>query len=1078
MSSKIIPISNETITTNKLLYAYDSDISYKNIISNVAGMDIRLYSALESALDVSINKHTAFVLTDMKNLGDMLELSRPNPDKKPIHKTELRIYDGKLIVNDQYTDTPTLGLASVLDKSDDLNKFNIEFVDDIYCYIYNYRNDGTKLYIDADNASITRTPSLFRYSIQSADTRTNISFYKVLDGIKMLSVAPNNLGVYIPTIKVITDVSFDINSEINEDSIFSITNIPDTGEMYIGDTFTTYSKNVVDESLKKDRVININNNSLIDINYSTTNEEKDMFTNILSLKNTITYMNQQGIDSIVPGLDETQHRFYRTIYSGNNTDSGAYNIELSFDNFIKSYNLTAGKITYFNLPQTMGDYTRININSIHLQEQGAIPGDSPVRSDKIFKKLISRPDTTNSGRPSGDMNGTFLCSWLKYNGEGRPVWMDRYYFPNKIGENDALFATPVITSVNKIYDAIKQSIISEVYDVPSNLTFEPGCNYAYHHIGEADIDMFISDINKGKVTNDISSENIVPVVDSYITTTKQPKNVSFSLSIERDYWPQSFCHQLFGDLTNTGIGIYNQTNITPFIYDYVNTGPNSVVRCTDSYGVLLHSTHIYTPILKMVVGGYMEDIVMIHPSGAYDCNTTLNPISITSNYVCAVYTNDLKLKYTFLVPTQNISVNQNILYVHTGMDSFVHKINLDNIATPVETVSATVISIPNNTKASINNITAIGGVVYMHPFRKLIPYINSTMLGLYETNSVYKISTDDVNYIQKQLVSAELINKIYDINTDGDLCLVLFDAGSYAEPKRTIALFDPSMYERYDRIDISADSNCQKFLISKEFGYDENTSSILVRGTNGNVLKYAYNGNKISRGSVYILGNMDNGYIISSANNTGPDTLFVVKIALKNKYSNTKTTKSVYIPRPKEIVGVQTICGSIDAGSGIFSVFFNGELIQTIRFDAAQYDLDMSVGPRFMVGKSTYFNNITLEKYLYYDGAFITPETRFKHAAVYDYPLNIIDAKILHAKYNTIPDMTINLPINKTSMFDKIERFFKMKGVPYKTTKFDIIINNTEAIPKSIRDEVEANIYENLKDIIPAQTNLNEIKWQ
>ena len=73
-------------------------------------------------------------------------------------------------------------------------------------------------------------------------------------------------------------------------------------------------------------------------------------------------------------------------------------------------------------------------------DNGAIGGNSPLNSDKIYQKLYEYSDFKNTGITTNVDNSKYLCSWLWYNPQypEQSKWLDRYYNPDKASKVDAL----------------------------------------------------------------------------------------------------------------------------------------------------------------------------------------------------------------------------------------------------------------------------------------------------------------------------------------------------------------------------------------------------------------------------------------------------------------------------------------------------------------------------------------------------------------------------------------------------------------------------------------------------------------
>ena len=81
----------------------------------------------------------------------------------------------------------------------------------------------------------------------------------------------------------------------------------------------------------------------------------------------------------------------------------------------------------------MYPYDKLNVNDSQFVFNGAFAGPTPKLSDKLF---IKRENTSQYD------NGRYLCTWLSGGVlEEKGLWVDRYYYPDKISKEAALSAT-------------------------------------------------------------------------------------------------------------------------------------------------------------------------------------------------------------------------------------------------------------------------------------------------------------------------------------------------------------------------------------------------------------------------------------------------------------------------------------------------------------------------------------------------------------------------------------------------------------------------------------------------------------
>lgn len=183
--------------------------------------------------------------------------------------------------------------------------------------------------------------------------------------------------------------------------------------------------------------------------------------------------------------DKIYLRDYTKIFTGSNQEYGYDTPFFGFTTDTVEINLKADKSTFFHYPRTAA---QIKLSDTDLIESGAFGASIPYKADKIFKKLADYQNDTPWGNalPVNLQKGVWLCAWLSANDANpseAPIWMDRWYEPGYLNNSLALF-----TSSN-----------SAVYDVPSQLIFDPGCYFRYDHIGSKTNEIIVNRIKNLKI---------------------------------------------------------------------------------------------------------------------------------------------------------------------------------------------------------------------------------------------------------------------------------------------------------------------------------------------------------------------------------------------------------------------------------------------------------------------------------------------------------------------------------------------------------------------------------------------------
>ena len=376
-------------------------------------------------------------------------------------------------------------------------------------------------------------------------------------------------------------------------------------------------------------ISDVTNNTLITTDLQNIHETKLHF-DILTLKNQVTYTGEMNRNNPFPNFRDCDHRDYDRIFLDDSHDihDGLF---LGYNSYEYEITLPVDQLTYFNTPQDMYPYERININDSNLIDNGAVGGDSPMAADKIFKKAASYKYHTPYGKPTDEESGVWLCAWLRssvaslwqsdreynknifveYDGviyksveSSRnkrpdiwpdswdqtelppPTWVDRYYNPKKYSAVEALSFENPYTSYTTKFDFVVETLRAEdnyIFDKKSDLTFEPGCLYAYHHVGSSHIQEVINSLTSNVIHDGLSPvygdnfdviDNINDTVrfdkDNYIVTTAPAHvrsgdfTISFDLSAQD--WSNVFGSQIIGNYTNQGLGVFNRMDITSYVF--------------------------------------------------------------------------------------------------------------------------------------------------------------------------------------------------------------------------------------------------------------------------------------------------------------------------------------------------------------------------------------------------------------------------------------------------------------------------------------------------------------------------------
>jgi len=336
----------------------------------------------------------------------------------------------------------------------------------------------------------------------------------------------------------------------------------------------------------------VNSNLIIHSEYYYLTGES-LPINFFNLKNSSTPDGITTPSNIDPRQNLHNHRDYSKIYTGSNQLEGSSQISMEYAYGEAPIDIKPG-MNYFNAPQNLSPYTKLNINDTTLIECGAVAGSNPAQSDKMYKKRSGseRYNTVTRWGP-GSTNeenyGTWLCTWLSGGDDPtqKPVWMDRYYNPQSVGYIDALTETKSYSHNEYNSKELEENFSvnkPEVFDIKSKLTFEPGGFYAYYRINGIDVKNCLSVLDPFHIQKDFSKFNTItnkpvdPVNGAYDfngkeiaatnckSTTVDLPGLAVNFDVNLKNYKTVYNHQILGNYTTDGVGFFNRNDVSPFVY--------------------------------------------------------------------------------------------------------------------------------------------------------------------------------------------------------------------------------------------------------------------------------------------------------------------------------------------------------------------------------------------------------------------------------------------------------------------------------------------------------------------------------
>lgn len=1177
----VFPFNTDNTKALSASYAHDEFVSIDKTTNFSEGnLNLTSLTVLSALEDTTTNYYNKFFLTDFTT-NDLGLTVNTNKSAYPKYiTTTLKLRDQDKYLHCAGTNKDILTLSATAATIDENSIFEIILLDESQCAIrqYDYNSlNSTLKYITVQDVNVNTTHSTLtagtttyvvpvsvatgnttsttldrdtqKYSYLFDEGTGRISFFKSLSGNGrpastswILSAANNSGGIHtlkMSELSAATDNGTTTNDTIvNDNTVFELRKTayaPST--LGLNDTWVSYTSAVNDYSFEvnKTNVVNdLKNNKLLTStfhNVTANNYDVD----ILPLKNQLTSEGKGSKTNIFSTTeDAVTHRKYNKLYTGNNQELGMNNVFVGYKTGVKEIQLHPDRLTYFHIPYTITPYSRLSVHDAKLVEAGAIAGDRPATSDKIFIRKTEK--YYNELMPQTD--NTWACSWLSGNNDinGTPVWVDRYYNPGRLTKTVAL-TSDLVQVVDDWSTAVVYLSAQDftVFDVRSNLMFEKGTAYAYHHVGNNDSEKIINKCSYALLTDGV--EDYIDSSGTKLTNTdsryqfnkneygiiKQPvpdHEGTFELNfwMQCNDWTKPFGNQIFGNFIETGFGIFNEEVITP---TYLIPKDTSVeVYNTDFAKIATHNIGKNIQLFKKnpsTKGYYIVDDQWTLYEYDHD-GVVKNKVDLSSNvsgttisaadidvddnnvYVCTTSGEGVTLTGDYNATTQACVIKYNL----TNQTSEVIRVSAyqsANASTKGDALTGFKIAAPNTTS---------------HPLFDTEPIVvaagvKTTVNGVSAINNSFVVDNDGDPWF---IANNRVWTYDRDLSATGN---TVVEALSSASSIVGINVdLDNNVWVIYDQNKIAKLDKNRNLLFTTSLtatpsAYNSRNLDFVYEFNNDGYNKYVTVYNEVSGAGNIIKINSDNGDIIEEIDTTistgktgGVDSLSGVKsfngfetvrrynrnevnklkfkLAVTEQF-NTKTSTAAYTTQT-----LTYTTSGLDNGRHNFHVKFNAETgeyklyvdsleTSAISLSATKYSFLPVFDSNIVVGATPYLNNILLDNYTKQPTHHKIGNVILTNIKIYEKALSYYEIKSHYRLLSNIEPVNFDIAIGNRNYLDEIERTFKFKIPGRKSEYLNLDIRGTQVTDQTLKQDLANIVIEEMDRISPMYTKINNIDW-
>ena len=1116
---EVITLSSTNFLGLTSKYAPDTSISFnQNMLFTEQGINLPLTQALNNLNDNRTNNYSSLFLTNKSILSTNIQIDQ-------LSKIEDEGFSTYLAVNAFAQITPTsrfwvteepgiaqnvaaVAVSGTYTEIDNRYFFDIVFLTDTLCKI-GHEFEGVARYLTFDAAGNlsfakdaaldilgTYSPQIFNYVYDRANDFV-VFLKNVNDIIQFLSFNPGNQELALVSTITASQLPYGTNSIFR---CIPRNEAPNNTKLF--DSWVSYKKNLKTNSQEINpgfSYVNAESNLLLNNEYLTLSGTS-LDVNALSLKNTGTPENYQSRNNPFFNENRVEFRDYKKLFTGSNQLNGNDNISLGYEAYTSKVELKRDKVTYFHVPQVFYPFERLNINDSGLTEAGAIAGDHPLKSDKLFKKKADFKNTSNYGDTIEETSGNFLCAWLSGSVDPlvKPIWMDRYYNPKKISFFAALTASEFqAIKYATIFDCLVSRVADllgdvDVFDKPSDLIFEKGTYYAYHHYGPSDVNRYLNSlnpililsglpqfyyINGSDATDQITTDNEfifngnTYAITNSLSAINETNQFTISFYARCNDWTKPFAYQFIGNYGNDGFGIFNENSITPTLF----IPRNNQLNISNTNFITLNNIEFDSNITGIIKREGFLDYHLVFADGSI---RRMNNLNVESS----------KTPAGIITAVQDIDYTDNTAYI------------LNKTSPSTKTLvsytfdSGAYLDITNQEQSAghfrfTSNVNNINGASTMDNSNELFYFtegnqsfrIDETIF--YSTNTaIYRWDNIDSNTSVTVAFSSTKINA-FTVDLDNNLW-ILYNDIKFAKFTNTRTLLLSGVLPADGYLNYKVDAVSEFITGSQSDRYPIITVQL---PTAGNSLKYykidnttgAYTSASTSftssTAAPWQLTNAD--YLRKIIETKYPGASLNVKASLVTLYNTTdKTTTEIIFNLSALDPGYHHFAVRFDSYLGYMYLFVDGQQQGMDAFAPRKYRFSNFINRPFFIGASIYSSTIPLFEYLD-STAYLAEGIMIKNFNLYSKPLNTFDINFLAKQGMQIRDIEFDLASGRRNYVEEIERYFKFNIPGSKSAVYNLILRNSGINDPVLQYALEQRILLQLQKLAPVYARINKIKW-
>jgi hypothetical protein len=212
--------------------------------------------------------------------------------------------------------------------------------------------------------------------------------------------------------------------------------------------------------------------------------------------------------------------------------------------------------------------------------------------------------------------------------------------------------------------------------------------------------------------------------------------------------------------------------------------------------------------------------------------------------------------------------------------------------------------------------------------------------------------------------------------------------------------------------------------------------------------------------------------------NDDPQNNLNIDFKLKNIYDDTDIKTLHYEIKLSDLSEYEnSILLTYNTEEGYYKVVINNNLVYSATIDKSKYRINTVATNDIRLGSISLGNNSTLDNFVNITGYNVLRNATIENLKVYSAGVNDLQQQAILLNNIGISPINITLPCGQRNNIEEIQTLFKFTQPYSKSDKVNIVIKNANINDTRLEQQISANIYNNLQDVLPADVDINNISF-